>query len=52
LKITAITLRMLPLVFGARASDFSHCSIVKEIPLVVISGRVHSSHFDRICVLM
>jgi hypothetical protein len=35
LKTTAITLRMLPLVLGARASDFNHCSTAKDAPLLV-----------------
>ena len=30
LKITAMTLRIFPLVFGARSSAFNHCSIVTE----------------------
>ena len=52
LKITAMTLRILPLVFGASSSVFNHCSIVKGAPLLVNLRKGQSAHFGRMCVSM
>ena len=50
LKITAMTLRMLPLVFGASSRDFNHCSIVNGTPFLANLRRGQAAHFGRMWV--